>query len=150
MNNPKACIVFAFELEEKARSISKNLSEDGFDVCIVATERELVKNAKAGNTDIPDEIKSCISGAETCIFLVPKQESEGILGAAGYAGAAGKKIVAVLEDLSVLPQILDDLAVSTVQMESPKLDEALKGKIIWECPIGNNDGKREISRVKCQ
>lgn len=150
MNNRKACIVFAFELEEKAKSISKQLSEEGFNVCAAATNQEVVKDAKAGSSDIPEEVKSCIEGAEICVFLIPKQDSTEILGAANYAGSSGKKIVAVLEDLDYLPQIFDDIAISTVHIESPKLTDALKGKSIWECPTGPEDGKRKISRVKCQ
>ncbi|MCV4261429.1 hypothetical protein [Pseudomonas capsici] len=150
MSNAKACIVFTIGLEKEVPAISTQLSDEGFNVCTAAADQDIVEAAQSGSLSIPEAVKSCIDNAEICIFLIPKEESEGTMTAAGYAGNLGNKIVAVVEDINSLPQIFDDLATSVVCIGSPQLPDALKGKSVWESPNGSEAGKRKIDRVRCQ
>ena len=150
MSNPKACIVFTVGLEKEILPISTQLSANGFTVCVAAADQEIVESAQAGASCVPDAVKNCISDAEICIFLIPRQYAESVEIAAGFAGRIGKKIIAVAEDINSLPQIFDDLAKSAVAVGSPKLNNALRGESAWEPTTDFSDGKRIINRVKCQ
>jgi len=150
MLTAKACIVFTTGLEDKVPSISSQLAADGFDVCVAAADQETVEAAQAGGALIPEDVKSCISSAEICIFLIPTLEVECVIAAAGYAGKLGKKIIAVAEEVNSLPQVFDDMATCVVSIGSKSLQGALRGEVVWESPTDNVDGKRNIHRVKCQ
>jgi hypothetical protein len=150
MFNAKACIVFTVGLEKEVSPISTQLSAKGYNVCVAAADQEIVEAAQAGASCIPDAVKNCISDAEICVFLIPRQDAESVEIAAGFAGSMGKQIVAVAEDIDSLPQVFDDFAKSVVVVGSPKLGNALQGESVWERPTGSSDGKRIIHRVKCQ
>lgn len=150
MLNRKACLVFTFGLEKEVPSITAQLKEEGFNVCAVSADQEVVEAAQAGSVSVPETVRSCIENADICVFLIPHQESVDVISAAGYAGIGGNKIIAVVENVHALPQIFDDIAFSVVCVGSPGLADALKGKKVWEIPNESADGKREIARIKCQ
>ncbi|MFP6831726.1 MAG: hypothetical protein VB998_07720 [Pseudomonas sp.] len=148
MSNKKACIVFTSGMETEAKSVSAQLGEEGFDVCTAEADQDTVEAAQAGA--VPDEIKSCIDNAVICIFLIPEEGHECLTGAVGHAGASGKRIVAVAEDVESLPQIFDDLASSVLTVDSPKLKDVIQGQQVWERADGSSPPKRVIKRIECQ
>ncbi|AXP01493.1 hypothetical protein DZG01_00260 [Pseudomonas fluorescens] len=148
MGNEKACVVFAIGMDAEAKSVSEQLAEEGFDVCMAEADREIVEAAQAGV--VPEEIKSCIDNAVICIFLIPENENECLTGAAGHAGASGKRIVAVAQNVESLPQIFDDLASSVLIVDSPRLRDVIKGQKVWERADGSSGPKRKIKRIECQ
>lgn len=150
MSNAKACVVFTTGLEAEVPKISAQLAEEGFKVCTAGADQDIVEAAQSGSLSLPEAVKNCIDSAVICVFLVPKEHSENLLAAAGYASCSGKTIVAVVEDTESCPQIFDDLASSIVCVGSPQLTDAIKGKPVWESPNGSSDGKRVIPRIKCQ
>jgi len=148
MSNKKACIVFTSGMDTEATSVSAHLAEEGFDVCTAEADQETVEAAQAGA--VPDEIKSCIDNAVICIFLIPEEDHECLTGAVGHAGASGKRIVAVAENVESLPQIFDDLASSVLRVDSPKLKDVIQGQDVWERIDGSSPPKRVIKRIECQ
>ena len=149
MSSQKACVVFTTGMDAEAQSVSQQLFEEGFDVCTAEAEQEVVEAAQAAGA-IPEEIKSCIDNAAICIFLIPEEGSDCLTAAAGHAGASGKKIVAVAENVESLPQIFDDIASSVLTIDSPQLKDVIHGKQVWEQADGSPSPKRDINRVKCQ
>ncbi|WP_459207496.1 hypothetical protein ACSMEV_04960 [Pseudomonas sp. MLB6B] len=150
MSNAKACVVFTTGLENEASQIFSQLTAEGFKVCTAGADQEIVEAAQSGGASLPEAVKNCIDSAAICVFLIPKEDHDGLTAAAGYAGGSGKAIVAVVEDINFIPQIFDDLASSIVCVGSPQLADVIKGKPVWESPNGSADGKRVIPRIKCQ
>lgn len=150
MLNKKACLVFTFGLEKEVPQITAQLAHEGFNVCTVPADQEVVEAAQAGSLSIPETVRACIENANVCVFLIPRQESVDLVNAAGFASSLGNKIIAVAENVHTLPQIFDDVAFSVVCIGSPRLVDAIKGKKVWESANGSADGKREIHRIKCQ
>lgn len=150
MSNAKACVVFTTGLEKEVLQIVSQLADEGFKVCTAGADQEIVEAAQSGRLSLPEAVKNCIDSAAICVFLIPKENPEGLMAAAGYAGGSGKTIVAVVEDIKSIPQIFDDLASSIVCVGSPQLVDVIKGKPVWESPNGSADGKRVIPRIKCQ
>lgn len=150
MSIKKACVVFTVGLESEVPSVADQLANQGFAVCSASADQEIVEAAQKGSTSLPDEVKNCIDNAAICVFLVPQKDAEPVVAAAGYAGRSGKKIVAVCEDPSTLPQVFDDLASSVVHVDNPRLADAIQGNTVWDGPTGPDGAKRSISRVKCQ
>lgn len=150
MPNEKACVVFTNGLEKEMRSVSDELSDNGFNICVAAADEEMVKAAQAGAIELTDSVKNCIANAKICVFLIPKNQAECIVMAAQYAGSSGKTMIAIAEDANFLPSIFDDLAKAVLIIGSKNLSNALQGESIWEIPNSSPDGKRQISRVKCQ
>lgn len=149
MNNEKACIVFTIGMQAEAQSIIHQLSEEGFDVCTAVAEQQIVEAAQAEGP-VPDHIKSCIDNAAICFFLIPELGHECLAAAAGHAGASGRNIVAVAENVDALPEIFDDIAGSVLNIDSPQLKQVMEGKRVWERPDGSPRPTRDIDRVKCQ
>lgn len=149
MNSQKACVVFTTGMDAEAQSISQQLAGEGFDICTAKADQEVVQAAQTAGV-IPEEIKSCIENAAICIFLIPEEGHEPLTAAAGHAGASGKRIVAVAENVESLPQIFDDIASSVIAIESPQLKDVIQGKRVWARADGATSLKRDINRVKCQ
>lgn len=150
MPNAKACVVFTVGLEAEVPPVLDQLASQGFDICTASADQETVEAAQAGSTGLPDAIKGCIDNAVVCVFLIPETVPESLIAAAGYAGSSGNRIVAVCEDVTALPKVFDELATSVVQVNSPKLPEAIQGDTVWEAPNGSAGAKRSITRIKCQ
>jgi len=147
MSNGKACVVFTTGMDAKAQSVSEQLAHEGFDVCTAEADQEVVEAAQAGA--VPDEIKSCIDNAVICIFLIPEEGHECLTGAAEHAGASGKRIVAVAQNVESLPEIFDDLASSVLNVNSPRMAEVIQGQEVWERADGSASPKRTIKRIEC-
>lgn len=148
MSNGKACVVFTIGMDTEAQSVSEQLAHEGFEVCTAEADQEIVEAAQAGA--VPDEIKSCIDNAVICIFLIPEEGHECLTGAAGHAGASGKRIVAVAQNVESLPQIFDDIASSVLNVNSPHLAEVIQGQEVWERADGSASPRRKIKRIDCQ
>lgn len=149
MSSDKACIVFTVGLDQEARTVSEQLNEKGFEVCMAVAEQEEVEAAQAGQP-VSTEVQSCIDNSSISIFLVPEQEHECLEGAAGHAVACGKTIVVIAENVESLPQIFDDHANSVLTIDSPRLSAVIHGDHVWERADGTPASKRDIDRVDCQ
>ena len=145
----KACIVFTRGLEQKAQAVSQQLNERGFEVCMTGAEQPEVEAAQA-EQPVSDEIQSCIDKAVISIFLIPEEGYECLEGAAEHAATCGTRIVAIAENIETLPQIFDDHAYSVLTIDSPRLDEVIRGEPVWERADGSPRDERDIDRVKCQ
>ncbi|MEE4675859.1 hypothetical protein V2K57_15880 [Pseudomonas alliivorans] len=149
MSSGKACIVFTDGLEPKAQSVSQQLNEQGYEVCMAEAEQEQVEAAQAGHA-VPAEIQSCIDNATISIFLIPEEDYGCLVGAAEHAAARGKNIVVIAENVEELPQVFDDHATSVLTIDSPRLSDVIQGEQVWERADGSPAPEREINRVKCQ
>lgn len=149
MSSKKACIVYTKGLESKARAVSQELNQKGFNVCMAEAEQDEVEAAQAGES-VPEHIQACIDNSVICVFLIPEQGYGCLQGAAGYAAAAGKLIVAIAENVASLPQVFDDHATSVLTIDSSRLSEVIQGEQVWERADGSPSPERKIKRVKCQ
>lgn len=145
----KACIVFTTGLEQKAQTVSQQLNERGFEVCMTGAEQPEVEAAKA-EKPVSDEIQSCIDKAVISIFLIPEDGYEHMKGAAEHAASCGTRMVVIAENVESLPQVFDDHAYSVLRIDSPRLDEVIGGLPVWERADGNPRDERDIDRVLCQ
>ncbi|MNC65708.1 hypothetical protein D3C75_1160270 [compost metagenome] len=59
-------------------------------------------------------------------------------------------MVAIAENVELLPQVFDDHATSVLTFDSPRLSDVIQGEQVWERADGSPSTEREIDRVKCQ
>lgn len=151
METLKACVVCAASMQSHLPVIQKQLQDDGFTSCIVITTISVAVAARDGESDVPKEILDCINGADLCIFLIPEDCSSepGVLGGAGVAVSAGKRILVVREGAK-LPSVFEEHASAVLAVRSTHLASAIRGQSIWEGPDGAPMPPRKIDRIKCQ
>jgi len=149
MNSSNACIVFTVGLELKAQEVCQELSVQGFDVCLASADQEEVEAAQTAQP-VSEEVQNCIDNAVISIFLIPEEGSGYLEGAAEYAAACGKTIVAIAENVASLPQVFDDHASSVLTIASARLSDVIQGSHVWERADGKPSIERKIDRVKCQ
>ena len=149
----RACVIYVPATAGMRAAARKDLEGAGYDVCEVLVSIDTAIAAKAGDGLLSEELATCVSGSDLCLFLLPEETSDdaGLEGAAGAADAAEKRIIGVFAGgRAVFPQVFDDNAELMVRNESPRLAEAIRGAPAWERPDGGRIPEREIKRVRCQ
>ncbi|CAO3308140.1 hypothetical protein LG197_22360 [Pseudomonas asiatica] len=149
MSSDKACIVFTTGLEQKAQAVALQLNEQGFEVCMSEADQSEVEAAQA-EQPVSDEIQSCIDNAIISIFLIPEEHFECLEAAAEHAATCGTRIVAITENVELLPTVFDEHAYAVLTIGSTRLDQVISGEPVWECADGSLREQRDIVRVKCQ
>ncbi|MCK9747112.1 hypothetical protein LT699_10955 [Pseudomonas syringae pv. syringae] len=144
-----ACIVFTTGLDQKAQDISQQLIARGFNVCMAEAGKEEVEAAQTAQP-VSEGVQSCIDNAEISIFLIPEEGHECLLGAAQRAVACGRPIIAIAENVDLLPQVFDEHAHSVLTINSARLSDVIQGEQVWECANGSLRAERDIERVECQ
>jgi hypothetical protein len=151
MSGKKACVIYVPKLKNAAMGLQDLLKKEGFDVCLTEANESTAQAAQAGEiTALSAAIQDCMAGAEVCYFLVAEPIPKAVLTQADTVLGKEQRIVVIAEDISKLPQKVDDFADALLKVGSGALGAVVKGEDLWERNDGSAAPPRSPKRVKCQ
>jgi hypothetical protein len=150
MATKKACVVHTASKKMEAEAVAKQLSDEGFQVCVTQVTAEEASAVKSGDSaSVPGAVQECLEGAEVCVILIDEAIDLGGIG--GIASDGGCRVVTVGGDPDDLASDLDDIIDGHVPSpDDPELVDIAEGEPDRIKPDHTPAPPRNPDTVKCQ